>query len=80
MRSAFSLIKSNEDISQCFGKKGKKTNPEEGGHIPVQHEPNFNSNKNNISRVGNAYIGSDSVIVSDRSLVLRFTIGDHFLV
>ena len=58
-------------LFQCFGKKAKKASPEEG-QIPVQHEANFHSNKNNISRVGNAYINSDNVIVS-HSLMCNLT-------
>ena len=50
-------------LFQFYGKKAKRVSPEEG-QVPVQHEANFHSNKNNISRVGNAYINSDNVIVS----------------
>ena len=63
----------NTFIFQCFDKKAKKTSPEEEGEVTVHHD------KKNISRVGNAYISSDNVIVSE-SCLLAFTVNDSLVV
>ena len=52
---------------QCFGKKGKKTIPEDGHVVQGnqhQHEVNIQSSKTNVSSLGSAYVPSDNKIVS----------------